>query len=64
MIILLEELYNTRDKLENEIRYEESKLEACGYGKAELYYLEELYEQLYQVNEQIDILESEEGDDI
>lgn len=63
-MIILEELYNTRDKLESEIQYEESKLEVCGYGKAELYHIEELYDQLHQVNEQIEILESEEGDDL
>lgn len=62
-MIMLEELYNTKDKLESEIQYEESKLEVCGYGKAELYYIEELYDQLHQVNEQIEVLESEEGDD-
>lgn len=60
-MMTLEELYNTRDKLENEIQYEESKLEICGYGKAELYYIEELYDQLNQVNEQIEVVESEEG---
>ena len=63
-MIILEELYNTRDKLESEIQYEESKLEVCGYGKAELYHIEELYDQLHQVNEQIEILESEEGGDL
>lgn len=60
-MMTLEELYDTRDKLENEIQYEEDKLEVCGYGKAELYYIEELYDQLDQVNEQIEVLESEEG---
>lgn len=63
-MIILEELYNTKDKLEDEIQYEESKLELCGYGKAELYHIEELYDQLNQVNEQIEILESEEGGDL
>ena len=60
-MMTLEELYDTRDKLENEIQYEENKLEVCGYGKAELYYIEELHDQLDQVNEQIEVLESEEG---
>lgn len=63
-MIILEELYNTKDKLESEIQYEENKLKVCGYGKAELYYIDELYGQLHQVNEQIEILESEEGDDV
>lgn len=61
-MFILEELYNTKDELEKEIEYEESKLEICGYGKAELYYIEELYGRLQQVNEQIEILESEEGE--
>ena len=61
-MFILEELYNTKDELEKEIEYEESKLEICGYGKAELYYIEELYDRLQQVNEQIEILESEEGE--
>ena len=60
-MMTLEELYDTKDKLENEIQYEERKLEVCGYGKAELYYIEELYDQLNQVNEQIEVVESEEG---
>lgn len=54
------DLSELKDKLENEIQYEENKLEVCAYGKAELYYIEELYERLHQVNEQIEILESEE----
>lgn len=61
-MFILEELYNKKDELEKEIEYEESKLEICGYGKAELYHIEELYDRLQQVNEQIEILESEEGE--
>lgn len=42
----IELIENEIDRLENEISYEEKKLEVCGYGKNDLYYIEELEEDL------------------
>lgn len=38
----IELIENEIDRLENEISYEEKKLKMCGYGKNDLYYIEEL----------------------
>ena len=55
----LEKLYNKQEELEKEIEYEENKLEVCGYGKEDLYYLDGLYAELEEINEQIEIKEGE-----
>ena len=55
----LEELYNKQEELEKEIAYEENKQDVCGYGKADLYYLNELYAELEEIKEQIEIKEGE-----
>ena len=41
------------ERLEKEIDYEERKLEVCGYGKEDLYYIEELENDLEQLKEVI-----------
>lgn len=55
----LEELYNKQEELEQQIEYEENKQDVCGYGKADLYYLNELYAELEEINEKIEIKEGE-----
>ena len=39
------------ERLEKEIDYEERKLKVCGYGKEDLYYIEELQEDLEELKE-------------
>ena len=39
------------ERLEKEIDYEERKLKVCGYGKSDLYYIEELEDDLEQLKE-------------
>lgn len=39
------------ERLEKEIDYEERKLKVCGYGKEDLYYIEELEDDLEQLKE-------------
>lgn len=48
-----DELYERQEELEQQIEYEESKLEVCGYGKSDLYYLDQLYAELEKINEKI-----------
>lgn len=45
--LIEEEIY----RLEKEINYEERKLKICGYGKSDLYYIEELEDDLEQLKE-------------
>lgn len=45
---------NEIDRLENEISYEEKKLKICGYGKNDLYYIEELEEDLEYLKDFLD----------
>lgn len=51
-----DELYERQEKLEKQIEYEERKLKVCGYGTSDLYYLDELYAELEEINEKIDEL--------
>lgn len=39
------------ERLEKEINYEERKLKVCGYGKEDLYYIEELQDDLEELKE-------------
>ena len=39
------------ERLEKEINYEKRKLKVCGYGKEDLYYIEELQEDLEELKE-------------
>lgn len=55
----LDELYEKQEELEKQIEYEKKKLDVCGYGKSDLYYLDELYAELNEVNEQIEEKEGE-----
>ena len=55
----LDELYERQEELERQIEYEEKKLNVCGYGKSDLYYLDRLYAELDEINEQIEEKEGE-----
>lgn len=44
-----EKLENEIEKLKKEIEYEEKKINICGYGKSELYYLESLKNKLEEL---------------
>lgn len=55
----LDELYERQEELERQIEYEEKKLDVCGYGKSDLYYLDGLYAELDEINEQIEEKEGE-----
>lgn len=50
----IELIENEIDRLENEISYEEKKLKMCGYGKSDLYYIEELEEDLEYLKDFLD----------
>lgn len=45
---------NEINRLEKEISYEEKKLKICGYGKSDLYYIEELEEDLEDLKNFLD----------
>ena len=55
----LEEMYEKQEELEAQIHYEEEKLDVCGYGKSDLYYIDGLYAELEELNEKIEKKESE-----
>lgn len=42
------------EELEKQIAYEKKKLDCCAYGKSELLYIQELEEQLYELQEQLE----------
>ena len=53
----MEEIEKRIKELENEIAYEEKKLECCGYGKSDLMYLEGLKYELGELEEQLEEME-------
>lgn len=54
-----EKLENEIKKLKKEIEYEEKRLNVCGYGTKDLYYLESLKNRLEELE---NLLEVEEND--
>ena len=48
-----EMLEERAEELENEIEYEEKKLDVCGYGKSDLMYIEELKSELAEIQNKI-----------
>lgn len=54
-----EKLENETEKLKKEIEYEEKRLNVCGYGTKDLYYLESLKNRLEELE---NLLEVEEND--
>lgn len=54
-----EKLENEIEKLKMEIEYEEKRLNVCGYGTKDLYYLESLKNKLEELE---NLLEVEEND--
>lgn len=51
------EIINKINELKKEIKYEEKKMKICGYGKSDIYYLEDLKEQLQEYENRLEELE-------
>lgn len=55
----LKELYERQDELEEEIQYEEERLEVCAYGTSDLCYINGLYGELEEIKQKIEEKEGE-----
>lgn len=47
-------IYERKNELEKQVKYEEEKLKCCAYGKNDLYYIESLYDEIDELQERLD----------